>query len=79
MKLGKKATGQSSIEKMIVTRHGNGGGKRAANAEERTIERRVRREGKKAGQRVRQVRGLPAVGVVSLERLLTSSLLSTTR
>jgi len=47
MKVGKKATGQSSIDKMCVTRHGNGGGKRAANAEEKAIETRVRRAGKK--------------------------------
>ena len=45
MKVGKKATGQSSIDKMCVIRHG-GGSKRSANAEEKAIETRVRRAGK---------------------------------
>lgn len=48
MKVGKKATGQGFIDKLISHRHGNGGPKRAANREERAIERRVRRQGKKA-------------------------------
>ena len=46
MKVGKKATGQGFIDKLICHRHGNGGPKRAANREERCIERRVRRDGK---------------------------------
>lgn len=47
MKIGKKGTGQESMAKICVIRHG-GAPKRARNAEEKAIETRVRQAGRKA-------------------------------
>jgi hypothetical protein len=44
--VGKKAQGQSGAHKVWVVRHGHAP-PRAANAQEKAIETRVRREGKK--------------------------------
>jgi hypothetical protein len=48
MKVGKKATGQEHLGKMLVSRHGSRGSVRGANALEKVYETRVRRQGKKA-------------------------------
>lgn len=51
MKVGKKATGQEQYGKMCVSRHGRRMTIRGANALEKAIETRVRREGKKQCKR----------------------------
>ena len=53
MKVGTKGTGQESIAKRCVIRHG-GGSKRSANAEEKAIETKVRQAGKKECKRQAQ-------------------------
>ena len=49
MRVGKKATGQEALGKMLVSRHGDTC-KRACNALEKVYETRVRRQGKRACQ-----------------------------
>jgi hypothetical protein len=46
MGVGKKATGQETLGKMLVSRHGDMS-KRSANALEKVYETRVRRQGKR--------------------------------
>ena len=49
MGVGKKATGQETLGKLLVSRHGDMC-KRACNAMEKVFETRVRRQGKRACQ-----------------------------
>lgn len=46
MQVGKKATGQEHLGKMLVSRH-TGASKRSCNALEKVYETRVRRQGKR--------------------------------